>query len=106
LRELDNYWKHLSLSKGFQNAFALPAGDCQLNSEGYFRKYVNAVEDPHDAGKIRDIDTLAQSFPLDFQRGMIISMRPHKLSAISTTAKFMKLIQRGCDGVPITVSGP
>ncbi len=106
LRALFDYWKHLFLSKGFQGAFVLPAGDCQLNSEGFFNKFVNAVEYHHDPEKIHDIDKIAQTFPLDFQRGMIIPMLHHKLSAISTASKFMMLIQRGCAGTAITVSGP
>lgn len=103
---LFEYWKDLFLGKEFQNFPALHASGCHLNSEEYFNKYLNAVEYHHDPEKIREIDMVSKSFPLEFQRGLLIPMLHRKLRAISTTAKFMKLIQRGCNGALITVTGP
>jgi hypothetical protein len=84
-------WKREYDGSASQEVFKMATDLTVLNSQEFLDNYLNALEYHRDKDRREKIQQVAQHFPLDVQKPIIVLLLFYRLSAINRLASFIEL---------------
>jgi hypothetical protein len=94
-------WKREYDGRASQDVFKIAVDVTTLNSQEFLNNYLNALEYHRDKEKQEKVRQVAQHYPLDVQKPIVVLLLFFKLSAINQLASFIQLCFEGEQGKQI-----
>jgi hypothetical protein len=101
--ELIRVCKRYYDGRASRDVFEISAGGMVVNSQQFLDDYLNAIEYHRDRDRRQRIDEVAEHFPLDAQRPLVILLLGLRLNAINKLSSFLLTCFDREDGRPLTL---
>ena len=97
------HWKRYHSGRASQEVLEIAVGGKIVNSEEFFDHYVNALEYHRDKARRQHVEAVAEHFPFEAQRPIIVLLLSMRLNAINKLSSFLLTCFDREDGRPLTL---